>query len=52
MSNPSTHGAFMKPIQSEGLLAEGANKNIQSYAKVNTIIRDILCEMKGCCPVD
>ncbi len=51
VSNPSTHGAFMKPIQSEGVLAEGVSNN-QSYAKVNTIIRDILCEMKGCCPVD
>ena len=52
VSNPSTHGAFMKPIQSEGLLAEGILNQNQSYAKVNTIIRDILCEMKGCCPVD
>ena len=51
VSNPSTHGAFMKPIQSEGVLAEGVSNN-QSYAKINTIIRDILCEMKGCCPVD
>jgi len=52
VSNPSTHGAFMKPIQSEGVLAEGTIKNNQSYDKVNTIIRDILCEMKGCCPID
>ena len=52
VSNPSTHGAFMKPIQSEGVLAEGIIKTNQSYNKVNTIIRDILCEMKGCCPVD
>jgi len=52
VSNPSTHGAFMKPIQSEGVLAEGVLNNNQSYAKVNTIIRDILCEMKGCCPVE
>ena len=52
VSNPSTHGAFMKPIQSEGVLAESVIKNNQSYDKVNTIIRDILCEMKGCCPVD
>ena len=52
VSNPSTHGAFMKPIQKEGVLAEGVAKNNKSYDKVNTIIRDILCEMKGCCPVD
>ena len=52
VSNPSTHGAFMKPIQSEGVLSEGTIKNNQSYDRVNTIIRDILCEMKGCCPVE
>jgi len=52
VSNPSTHGAFMKPIQKEGVLAEGVVNANQSYAKVNTIIRDILCEMKGCCPID
>ena len=52
VSNPSTHGAFMKPIQKEGVLAEGIANNNQSYDKVNTIIRDILCEMKGCCPID
>ena len=53
VSNPSTHGAFMKPIGvNEGVVAQGMVKNNQSYDKVNTIIRDILCEMKGCCPVD
>ena len=52
VSNPSTQGAFMKQIQSEGILAEQAIKNNYSYIKVNTIIRDILCEMKGCCPVE
>ena len=53
VSNPSTHGAFMKPIGvNEGVIVEGMVKNNQSYDKVNTIIRDILCEMKGCCPVD
>jgi len=48
VSNPSTHGAFMKPIQSEGVLTEGVIKQSPN-AKVNTIIRDILCEMTGCC---
>tara|TARA_R110000737_G_scaffold320189_1_gene331623 strand:+ start:330 stop:962 length:633 start_codon:yes stop_codon:yes gene_type:complete len=52
VSNPSTHGAFMKPIQSENTLSEGVVEVNNSYNKVNTIIRDILCEMKGCCPVD
>ncbi len=52
VSNPSTQGAFMKPIQSEGVLAEGVKHNTHQYDKVSNIIRDILCEMKGCCPID
>jgi hypothetical protein len=52
VSNPSTQGAFMKPMQSEGVLTEGVSKDNYSYNKVNSIIRDILCEMKGCCPID
>lgn len=52
VSNPSTQGAFMKPVQSEGVLVEGSITPEYSYAKVNTIIRDILCEMKGCCSVE
>ena len=42
----------MKPMQSEGVLTEGVSKDNYSYNKVNSIIRDILCEMKGCCPID
>tara|TARA_B100001094_G_scaffold53050_1_gene48576 strand:+ start:17713 stop:18339 length:627 start_codon:yes stop_codon:yes gene_type:complete len=49
VSNPSTHGAFMKPVN-EGILAEG--KITQSNkSKVDKIIRDILCEMTGCCNI-
>jgi len=49
VSNPSTHGAFMKPVN-EGILAEG--KIAQSNkSKVDKIIRDILCEMTGCCNI-
>ena len=42
----------MKPVQNEGILAEGVKHNTQQYDKVSGIIRDILCEMKGCCPID
>ena len=49
VSNPSTHGAFMKPVN-EGILAEGIN-TISNKSKVDKIIRDILCEMTGCCPL-
>ncbi len=44
VSNPSTHGAFMKP------LSEAVSKNnIKSYKKINNIIRDIICEIDGVC---
>ena len=49
VSNPSTHGAFMKPVN-EGILAEGIN-TLSNKSKVDKIIRDILCEMTGCCPL-
>ena len=50
VSNPSTHGAFMKPIQSEGIIAEGTIAQ-PNKSKVDKIIRDILCEMTGCCNI-
>jgi hypothetical protein len=43
VSNPSTHGAFLKPIQ------ESVNKGTSTadkYAKVNRLITDILTEIK------
>jgi hypothetical protein len=39
----------MKPVK-EGILAEGIN-TISNKSKVDKIIRDILCEMTGCCPL-
>ena len=39
VSNPSTHGAFMNPIS----LNEGVLKSVDKYARVNEIIRDIIC---------
>ena len=45
VSNPSTHGAFMAPVN------EGVNKNVSEwdvcdqYCKTNSIIRDILGDL-------
>ena len=46
VSNPSTHGAFMRPTS----MNESVNKNIQpnKYNKVNDIITSILCEDGKC----
>lgn len=46
VSNPSTHGAFMRPSH----MNESVNKNkqINKYAKVNEIITSILCEDGKC----
>jgi len=42
VSNPSTHGAFMKPVNE-------SVSNTKSYKKINKIIRDIICEIDGVC---
>ena len=45
VSNPSTHGAFMKP----GRMNESIQKNsVNKYKKVNEIITSILCEDGKC----
>lgn len=46
VSNPSTHGAFMRPMG----MYESVNKNIPNnkYNKVNDIITSILCEDGKC----
>lgn len=46
VSNPSTHGAFMKPV------AESISESVVSHKKnsdVDNLLRDILCEMSGVC---
>lgn len=48
VSNPSTQGAFMKPTN-EGVMNEGVYKKETNYNKVNTIMRDIICEVDGYC---
>jgi hypothetical protein len=46
VSNPSTHGAFMRPTH----MNESVNKNITTnkYVKTNQIITSILCEDGKC----
>ena len=46
VSNPSTHGAFMRPTS----MNESTNKNIaiNKYNKINDIITSILCEDGKC----
>ena len=53
VSNPSTHGAFLRPTN-EGVINESviAKKNTYKYKKANTIMRDIICEVGGYCECD
>ena len=47
VSTPSTQGAFMRPV---GLSESyNPNTNISKYAKVNSIISDIICTQSGVC---
>ena len=47
VSNPSTHGAFMAPMN------ESVEKNttINRYGKINNLITEILCDMTGQCSI-
>ena len=48
VSTPSTQGAFMRPVG----LSESYNPNttdISKYAKINSIISDIICTQSGVC---
>lgn len=51
VSNPSTHGAFMRPTN-EGVIKEGVQKKQTNYSKVNTLMREIICEVGGYCECD
>ena len=51
VSNPSTHGAFMKPTN-EGVINESLQRKQTNYNKVNTLMRDIICEVSGYCECD
>lgn len=48
VSNPSTHGAFMAPMNEGVNSAKTANKK---YDKINGLISEILCEMTGKCDI-
>lgn len=45
VSNPSTHGAFMREVVSESLI----KKTAPNYIRINNIITEILCETTGKC---
>lgn len=45
VSNPSTHGAYMRPTG----LNESIQTKINPYIKVENIIRDIICDNTGMC---
>ena len=47
VSNPSTHGAFLKPVNES--VSKG--KVTPSYNKINTLVRDIICEIDGVCSI-
>ena len=44
VSNPSTHGAFLKPMNES--VNSGASTSSTKYAKVNRLITDILTDIK------
>ena len=47
VSNPSTHGAFMRPMN-ESVVGKAKTP---SYKKINTLVRDIICEIDGICAI-
>lgn len=53
VSNPSTHGAFLKPVGGGTGLGEGINESVirelNEYAKAEGLIREIICELSGVC---
>jgi len=51
VSDPSTQGAFMKPVK-EGKLLESINiTQNNKYSNIHTLVRDIVCEMSNVCCV-
>ncbi len=50
VSNPSTHGAFMKPSSMNESV--GSSNIVENkYSKINNLVSDILCEMTGKCEI-
>ena len=48
VSNPSTHGAFMKPMNESVNLSSPMNR----FDSINNIIREIICETTGKCSIN
>ena len=48
VSTPSNPGSWMKPIN--GMMNEGLTTTLNPYAKVNSVITEILCA-NGSCPI-
>ena len=46
VSTPSTHGAYMTPV---GRALQEGKTQVYQYTKVNSIIRDIICDNTGMC---
>ena len=46
VSTPSTHGAYMTPV---GRALQEGKTQVYQYTKVNSIIRDIICDSTGMC---
>jgi len=46
VSNPSTHGAFMRP---SGINESVQHKTVDKYSKVNSIINEMLCDLTCKC---
>lgn len=52
VSNPSTHGAFVTPVN-EGIIKESTNilvdQSVQKYAKANALMQELICELSCEC---
>jgi len=50
VSNPSTHGAFLRPAEN---LSEGkSNQIVDKYTRINSLIREIICETTCVCSIE
>jgi hypothetical protein len=48
VSNPSTHGAFLSPVNPVNM-NESVQRRNQADSKSHELIRDIICELSGVC---
>jgi hypothetical protein len=53
VSQPSTYGAYMKPVGSQGLQESiQYNKTEQPYSAANKMMSNIICELSGVCCIN